>query len=336
MYAYIIRRLFSGALMLLVMSFITIFLFFSSPVDPGRVMCGKSCTPELIAQTKKALGYDKPVTTQWTDFVVGLVKGRDYPNDPELAKTHPELIEHCAAPCLGYSTITTQTVSTAIWRALPVSLSLALAAFVLWMVLGVGLGIIAALTKGTWIDRSIVGFSLMFYAFPTFALGLSIAIISIRIFGFTPQYVTIADGGVLGWAKGLILPAITLALVFIAGYVRLTRAFVIETRSEDYLRTAMAKGVAPRTVLFKHTMRAALTPIVTMAGVDLGVLLGGAIITETVFNYNGLGKLAVLSTQTYDLPIIVGIVLVAAAFVIMANLVVDVLYAFIDPRVKYS
>lgn len=336
MFAYIVRRLFSGVVMLLVMSLITIVLFFSSPVDPGRVMCGKSCTPELIAQTNKALGYDKPAVAQWADFVVGVVKGRDYPNDPELAKTHPEMIAHCSAPCLGYSTITTQTVTTAISQALPVSFSLAIAAFVLWMFFGVGMGIIAALTKGTWIDRSIVGFSLLFYAFPTFALGLAIAIISIRVFAYTPQYTTIAEGGLFGWIQGLLLPAITLALVFIAGYVRLTRAFVLETRTEDYLRTARAKGVPPRTVLFKHTMRAALTPIVTMAGIDLGALLGGAIITETVFNYNGLGKLAVLSTQTYDLPIIVGIVLVAAAFIIIANLVVDVLYAYIDPRVKYS
>ncbi len=136
--------------------------------------------------------------------------------------------------------------------------------------------------------------------------------------------------------KGLFLPALTLALVYIAGYVRITRAFVLESMGEDYLRTAKAKGLLSRKILMKHTMRAALTPIVTVAGLDLGGLLGGAIITEQVFNYDGLGKLAVNSAITYDLPMTVGIVLVAAAFIIVANIVVDCLYALIDPRVKYS
>ena len=133
---------------------------------------------------------------------------------------------------------------------------------------------------------------------------------------------------------GLLLPSLTLALFYMAGYVRMTRAFVLESLGEDYLRTARAKGLAPRRVLVKHSMRAALTPLVTKAGLDLAGLIGGAIITETVFNYDGLGKLALTSAQNYDLPLTVGIVLLLAAFVIVANIVVDVLYAFIDPRVR--
>ncbi len=336
MFAYIVRRVFSGFVMLLAMTLVTMALFFSGPVNPARVMCGKNCTPELIAQTKKALGYDKPVLVQWRDFAVGLVAGRHYPDDKALAKTHPEMIADCPAPCIGYSTISTQTVASAVGRAFPVTASLAFAAFIMWMVFGVGMGITAALFKGRLVDRGIVGFSLIFYAFPTFAIGLTFAIIAIRVFGYSPAYQSIADSGVGGWLQGLFLPSLTLALVYIAGYVRLTRAFVIETTSEDYLRTARAKGLRPSRILAKHTMRAALTPIVTAAGLDLGGLLGGAIITETVFNYNGLGKLAVMSTQTYDLPIIVGIVLLAASFIITANIVVDILYAFIDPRVKYT
>lgn len=336
MFAYIVRRVFSGLVMLLATSLVTMVLFFSSAVDPARVMCGKNCSPQLIEQTRKALGYDKPAVAQWGDFVVGLVKGREYPADPELRKSAPQLIATCDAPCLGYSTISQRTVTEAVKEALPVSASLALVAFIMWIIVGVGLGIVAALFKGTLIDRTLVGSSLMFYAFPTFAIGVTISIIAISRFGYAPAYQTVEDGGLLGWFGSLLLPGLTLALVYIAGYVRLTRAFVLESMSEDYLRTAKAKGLAPRKILFKHTMRAALTPIVTIAGLDLGGLLGGAIITETVFNYNGLGKLAVLSNAQYDLPILVGIVLLAAAFIITANIIVDLLYAVIDPRVKYA
>ena len=149
-----------------------------------------------------------------------------------------------------------------------------------------------------------------------------------------PQYVSIAEGGVGPWFLSLLLPAITLALFFMAGYVRMTRAFVLESLSEDYIRTAKAKGLEPRKVLFKHGLRAALTPLVTMVGLDFAGLLGGAIITETVFNYYGLGALAVRANVTYDLPVLIGLLLLAGTFVIVANIIVDVLYAYIDPRVR--
>jgi peptide/nickel transport system permease protein len=149
-----------------------------------------------------------------------------------------------------------------------------------------------------------------------------------------PQYVSIADGGLITWLTGLLLPALTLALFYMAGYIRMSRAFVLESFGEDYLRTARSKGLAPIRVLVKHSLRAALTPLVTMAGLDLAALMGGAIITETVFNYPGLGKLAVTATLTLDLPVTVGIVLLLATFVILANILVDVLYAVIDPRVR--
>jgi peptide/nickel transport system permease protein len=206
----------------------------------------------------------------------------------------------------------------------------------MWIAGGVALGAIAAVTKGSIIDRGVVGTALVFYAFPTFFIGLFLLkFLAIRWQIFpVPNYTPIADGGFLSWLTNLILPGLTLALFYMAGYVRMTRAFVLESMGEDYLRTAKAKGLAPRKILFKHTMRAALTPLVTMAGLDFAGLLGGAVITETVFNYNGLGKLAVDSVQTYDLPTIVGLVLLLGSFVIVANIVVDILYAFIDPRVR--
>jgi peptide/nickel transport system permease protein len=232
--------------------------------------------------------------------------------------------------------VNTTTVNSEIKTTFPVSMSLALMAFIMWMAGGVLFGVLAALKKGTIFDRGIVGISLIFYAFPTFFVGLFLLkflAIKWQIVPI-PEYVSIADGGIGLWLQGLLLPSLTLALFFMAGYVRMTRAFVLESLGEDYLRTAKAKGLAPRRVLVKHSMRAALTPLVTMAGLDLAGLMGGAIITETVFNYFGLGKLAVDANQTFDLPTIIGLVLVLAAFVIAANIIVDILYAFIDPRVR--
>lgn len=336
MIAYVVRRLVSGLILIIVMSLVTFLLFFASPIDPARVSCGKNCSPALQKQTSKALGFDEPVIVQWAQFLKGTVAGRDYPNDPKLKKIAPETIAHCSAPCLGYSRVQQSTVTSLVGDAFPISLSLAIVAFIMWIVGGVALGVIAALRKGTIIDRGIVGVSLVFFAFPTFFIGLFLyTFVAIRWqIVPVPQYVSIAEGGPLTWLNGLLLPSLTLALFYMAGYVRITRAFVLESMGEDYLRTAKAKGLAPRKVLIKHSMRAALTPLVTMAGLDFAGLMGGAIITETVFNYNGLGKLAVTATQQLDLPLTVGIVLLLAAFVILANIIVDVLYAFIDPRVR--
>jgi peptide/nickel transport system permease protein len=336
MFAYTVRRVFAGVIMLIAMSMITFVMFFASPVDPAQFACGKNCSLEQRAQVRKGLGYDKPIWTQWKNFAVGVVKGREYPEDESLRKSAPQLVAHCAAPCLGYSRVNIATVTDEFKDRIPVSASLALVAFVMWIVGGVSLGAIAALTKGSFIDRGLVGISLVFYAFPTFFVGLFLLkflAIKWQIFP-VPNYVKIADGGVWDWFVNLILPGLTLALFYMAGYVRMTRAFVLESMGEDYLRTAKSKGLAPRRILMKHTMRAALTPLVTMAGLDFAGLLGGAVITETVFNYNGLGKLAVDSVQTFDLPTIVGLVLLLGSFVIIANIVVDILYAFIDPRVR--
>ncbi len=338
MYAYIVRRVAAGMVMILALSLVTILLFFANPADPARYTCGKNCTPELLEQNRKALGYDQPAFSYWLDFTKGIFVGSEFPKDPALKESAPETIAECPAPCLGYSPLASRPVRDIIAEKLPVSVSLALAAFIMWMVAGVGLGIVAALRKGQIVDRAIVGSALIFYAFPTFFIGLGLYIFLALKWGLVPvpTYTPIAEGGVLMWLQGLFLPALTLALVYIAGYIRLTRAFVLEVQGEDYLRTAQAKGLRSGPILFKHTLRGALTPIVTVAGLDLAGLLGGAIITETVFNYDGLGREAVSAATTYDLPVTIGIVLVVATFVIIANIVVDVLYAVIDPRVKYS
>lgn len=336
MYAYIVRRLVAGVILLIVMSMVTFALFFASPIDPGRFACGKNCSPALEAQTEKALGYDKPAYEQWVDFAKGFFTGRDYPDDPEVAKTAPETIAHCPAPCLGYSQQQAENVTVLIKDAAPISLSLAIAAFFMWMTGGVIFGVIAALKRGSIFDRGIVGVSLLLYAFPTFFIGLLLykfVAIKWQIVPI-PVYTPISEGGVGMWLQGLFLPGLTLALFFMAGYVRMTRAFVLESLSEDYVRTARAKGLVNRRVIVKHSLRAALTPLVTMAGLDFAGLMGGAIITESVFNYQGLGKLSVRAATGNDLPSTVGIVLLLAGFVILANIVVDLLYAVIDPRVR--
>ncbi|MEX0428678.1 ABC transporter permease [Nocardioides sp. DS6] len=338
MFAYIVRRVVVGVIMLVVMSFATFALFFATPVNPAQFACGKNCSPELQHQVSKALGYDKPWIQQWSDFAVGVVKGRDYPEDKSLRTSAPELISHCPAPCLGYSRVQLQNVTSELKDRIPVSASIALVAFIMWIAGGVIFGAISALTKGSIIDRGLVGLSLVFYAFPTFFIGLfAIKFFAVKWGLFpTPQYTPIADGGLWHWFQNLLLPGLVLALVYMAGYVRMTRAFVLESMGEDYLRTARAKGLKGGKILVKHTMRAALTPLVTMAGIDLAGLLGGAVIAEQVFNYNGLGKLAVQSVINFDLPSTVGLVLMLGAFVIVANIIVDVLYAVIDPRVRLA
>lgn len=336
MFAFLVRRVFAGVIMVIVMSLVTFGLFFASPIDPADYACGKNCSPAIKEQTRKALGYDDPWIVQWKDFMVGIAKGREFPNDPELRESAPELIASCDRPCFGYSKVNLKTVNEQIGESLPITASLAVFALILWLIGGVALGSIAALTKGSFLDRGLVGISLVFYAFPTFFIGLLLLkFVSIK-WGLwdTPVYTPIAEGGVGQWLYNLFLPSLTLALVFMAAYVRMTRAFVLEAMSEDYIRTAHAKGLSRGRVLRKHTLRAALTPLVTMAGLDFAGLMGGAIITEYVFNFNGLGKLVVEANRTFDLPTIIGVVILAASFVIVMNIIVDVLYAVIDPRVR--
>lgn len=338
MFAYIVRRVLAGIVMLIVMSLVVFTLFFASPVDTAQLACGRNCSPAKKLEVNKALGYDKAAPVQWVDFLGGIAKGRDFPDDPELRAAAPQLVRHCDAPCFGYSFLNSKTVNEEIKAAFPITVSLAVVALIMWLIGGIGLGSIAALTKGSFLDRGLVGASLVLYAFPTFFIGLLLLkFVSIKWkLWDKPIYTPIAEGGPWEWLYNLILPSLTLALVFMAAYVRMTRAFVLEAMSEDYIRTAHSKGLSRRKVLTKHTLRAALTPLVTMAGLDFAGLLGGAIITETVFNFNGLGKLVVEANREFDLPTIVGLVVLAATFVIIANIVVDLLYAVIDPRVRLS
>lgn len=335
MIAYVIRRTLIGVVMLILMSFVTYALFFAAPINYARLACGKSCTQGQIAQVKVFLGYNKPWYEQWAEFGKGVVVGRDYPDSKEQREKAPQTVVHCSAPCLGYSPQNTVTINSEVKSSFPISLSLALIAFVLWMGGAILFGVIAALRQGSFIDRGIVGSFLVLYSFPTFFIGIFLLdYVSIKWGVYpAPNYVGFLTNP-WQWLVNGFLPALTLAVSLMAGYMRMTRTFVLESFGEDYVRTARAKGLPQHRVVFKHALRAALTPLVTMAGLDMAVLVGGALITESVFNFDGLGHLANTSNQNNDLPTIVGLVLVLATLVIAANIVVDVLYAFIDPRVR--
>jgi len=327
--AYIVRRVIAMALMLIAMSMIVFLLFAALPADPARLTCGQRCTPQVVDANRQRLGLDKPLYEQYATFVKGIVAGRTYGSGTATFE--------CSVPCLGYSFDRGEEVSTLIKDTLPVTAQLALGAFVLWILAGVSVGIVAALKRGKWQDRTIMGLALAGYSFPSFFIGLLlIFFVQIKwgLIGFE-GYVPIYEDP-SAWFTGFILPWTALALLYAAFYARLTRNQMLETLGEDYIRTARAKGLRERRVIGRHALRAGLTPIVTAAGLDLATLLGGAVITEGVFNLPGMGRLAIESVTDADLPIITATVLVASAFIILANLVVDILYAVIDPRVRLA
>jgi peptide/nickel transport system permease protein len=321
-------------LLLVLLTLAVFFLFNLLPFDPARLTCGKICTPELLAANRHRLGLDMPVLTQYFDFVVGIFRGRTFGADSGSPIA-------CAAPCLGYSFLRNAEVTSLIARALPVTIWLALGGFVIWMAFGLVGGVVAALRRGKWQDRSLMTIALVGYSMPSFFIGLILIFFVILTWQLLPfpsasavQAGPFANPG--KFLSTMLLPWIVIAILNAAFYVRLTRNQVLETLDEDYVRTARAKGLRERTVVVKHALRAGLTPIVTAAGLDIAYLLGGAIITESLFSLPGLGVLSVSSVVQSDLPIITGVTLVAGSFIIVMNLIVDMLYSVLDPRVRVS
>jgi len=326
---YIIRRIIAMILMLIALSMLVFGLFTLLPADPAALTCGKSCNPQVIAQNRIRLGYDKPIYVQYGQFVKGIFVGRTYGSGNATFE--------CPAPSLGYSFTKGDCVTDLIKKAFPVTATEAVGACILWLITGISVGILAALKRGRWQDRVATGGALIGYSFPTFFIGLVLqyfVFFKFRIMDYA-SYTPFKDDPV-AWFKAFILPWITLALVFAAFYSRLTRNQMLETLGEDYIRTARSKGLTERVVIGKHALRSGLTPIVTAAGLDLAGLLGGVVITEQIFGLPGLGRLSLGAALNSDLPLIVGTVMVAATFVIVANLIVDLLYAVIDPRVRLS
>lgn len=316
---FLARRLALGVLVMWAVATVVFIMYFVAPHDVARLIAGRQATPETVAAVRRNLGLDRPLVAQYGSFLARLARGN-----------------------LGYSYTNSEPVTSLIGQAFPVTFSLALGGSLLWLVIGVASGTVAARRRRSLVDRATTGLALFFYSMPTFLLGellllglfYELHVAGIDLFpggGYVPF--TQSPGQ---WAQHLALPWLTIALVSAATYSRLTRASLLDVLGEDYIRTARSKGLSRRRVTVRHGLRAALTPIVTQFGLDLGSLLGGVVVTEMVFGLPGLGQLLVTSIDHQDLPTTIGLVLLAAAFVVAANIVVDVLYIFLDPRARLN
>jgi peptide/nickel transport system permease protein len=314
---FLVRRIAFGAIVLWVVLTIVFVMYFVAPHDPARLLAGRQATAQTIADVRHRLGTDRPILEQYGSYLWRLLHGD-----------------------LGYSFVNSEPVTTIIRQDLPVTASVALGGAVLWLAIGVSSGVLAATRPRSIADRTVTGFALLFYSMPTFLLGqllLLVLFFRLHLLGFT----FFPGGGYVGitssafeWFRHMLLPWLTIALVSAATYSRLTRGAMLDVLGEDYIRTARAKGISERRVVYRHGLRSAMTPVVTQFGIDLGTLLGGIILTETVFSLPGLGQQIVSSIGNQDLPVIIGLVVLASAFIVVANIVVDVIYAVLDPRVR--
>jgi peptide/nickel transport system permease protein len=314
---FLVRRIALGVLVMWLITIAVFALFFVAPNNVARTLAGRQAPPETVALISHRLGLDQPIWKQYLDFLGKALHGD-----------------------LGYDYYHQVPVTEIIANALPITLSVVVGGAIIWIVLGVTNGVLSAIRPRSFLDRSLTAFSLFFYSMPTFLLGLLFLYffyfrLTLAGITFFPAggYAPLSDG-FWPWFQHLILPWFTLALVSAATYTRLTRASMLDVLGEDYVRTARAKGISERRVILRHGLRAALTPVVTQFGIDVGGLLGGVVVTETVFSLPGLGKTAIDAINQQDLPVIIGIVLFASLAVVVANIIVDMVYAVLDPRVR--
>lgn len=325
---YLIRRTLFLVLVLWIVSVLTFLIFVKLPSgDPARRAAGTRTTEQQVEEARERLGLNDPIWVQYGRFAKGLVPVPGWFLNEQVYYSFKNFVP----------------VKEEIFNRLPVSITLAVGAALTWLLIGIPIGVLSAIRRRSLADRAGMLFALFGVSAPVFWLGL----LFLYIFWFkfdqwglphAPPSGIPADEN---WLEALlagrfVMPWLVLALSFAALYSRMTRGNLIETMGEDYIRTARAKGLSERRVIFKHGLRAALTPVVTMFGMDLGILLGGAVITESVFNLPGLGQYTLRSIFTSDFPAVMGVTVFAALFVVIANLVVDVMYAALDPRVRYS
>jgi peptide/nickel transport system permease protein len=321
MWRYIVRRLLWVVVVILVVTSITYLIFFVMPsTDPAVTFAGKNPTPEQIEEVRKQFGLDKPVPVQYATFIKNIFLGDEY-----------------GWPGLGFSYSTRSPVKDQFYDRILVTVQLALGAALVWLAIGIPIGIISAIRRRTLTDRLAMGFALFFVSAPVFWLGLMglwLFWYQLRISpgtGYVPWAESFTD-----WLSHMWLPWVVLAMLYAAFYARMTRGNLLETMGQDYIRTARVKGLSERKVILKHGLRASLTPVVTLIGLDLGALLGGAVITETVFNLQGVGQWAVNSVFQGDLPVVLAVTVIVAIAVTLMNLIVDIVYAYLDPRVRYT
>lgn len=325
MLRFLVRRTLGALVILLFISAFTFLLFFAIPHDPALLSCGKNCTPENLKLIHHNLGLDHPVPVQYFDYMVRIFTGHHFPAGD------------CPAPCLGYSFATSQPVWPTLMNRLPTTISLAAGGAVVFLLVGLGSGMLAAWKRGTVVDKVFSSASLVLSSMQIYFLGpivLAVLVYHNQILE-QPKYVPITQNPV-SWFNGLLIPWLVLSVIFTANYTRMSRSTMIEQLQEEHVRTARAKGMSARYVFFRYAWRGSLIPIITILGIDLGSLFGGAMITEWTFQLAGLGRLAVDSVNKTDLPMLMGVMLFSATLIVFFNIIVDAAYAFIDPRVRLS
>ena len=331
MFGYIIRRIVSAALVLLAVSVMVFALFFYGPSDPAQAMCPDSrCTPQRLDAIRANLGLDQPVAEQYTEYMKGIFVGREIKSG--------SINIPCDAPCLGVSFKLRVNVFDYLWDRVPATISLAVGGAVVFLSLGLTIGVIAARKRGTMADKAIVSSSLIVNSIPYYLLALLAYLYLVSKWAVVPEtgYYPITEDGPIAWFKGLLLAWIVLGLAYSTQYARFSRGSMIEAMSEDYVRTARAKGLKESRVTLKHALRAAIVPIVTIFGLDFASLLAGTVFTEQIFSIQGIGLTALDAIGTQDLPIISATVLLASTLFVFSNIIVDIVYSLIDPRVRLT
>jgi peptide/nickel transport system permease protein len=329
---YLVRRILWAFVLFIAVTMVSYIIFFLVPAEPARLVAGPQAPPDAVERARKFLHLDEPIWQQYLRFLHELSPVTFDGPKPEL-KT----------PSLGRSFATRQEVNHIVKAAAPVTISLVIGGAILWMLIALPIGILSALRPRSLLDRAAMVFVLVGISAHPVWLGLLLSYFIGFKLGLTPLggYCDLVNpstqcGGPVQWAHAMILPWITFAILFAALYVRMIRANVLEAMNEDYVRTARAKGASELVVMRSHVLRNAMLPVVTMLGMDIGLAMGGAIFTESVFGLPGIGKTAVTALEGFDLPTVQGIVVFATIAIIVFNLTVDLLYAVIDPRIRLS
>ncbi|MBN0045217.1 ABC transporter permease [Streptomyces actuosus] len=325
MLQFIIRRTLGAVVTLFLIGAATFFLFVAAPSDYASLACGKDCSPQRLADIREALGLNLPVAQQFWDFMTGIFMGRDFPTG------------HCSAPCLGQSFYSGEMVWSTIMDRFPLTLTLTVGGSIVFLVVGIGAGMLAAFRRGSFVDKFATGASMVLSSFQIYFLGPIVLVILVYSTGLMedPKYVPLTQDPV-GWFVGMSIPVCVMATIFTAQYTRMARSSMIEQLAEEHVRTARAKGMSKKYVFFRYAWRGSLIPIVTVFGIDFSAMLGGAVVTELTFSLQGIGRLAVNGATTKDLPLTMGVMLVGAFFILIVNILTDIAYAFIDPRVRLS
>lgn len=323
---FLASRLVQALAVLVVITFITFAIFEFLPADPAQLACGKPCTPENLALARSYMGLNDPWYQQFWTYLSGIVTGTTYGSGADAV--------HCSAPCLGYSFRLSTPVSELIANRLPVTISVALGAAVLWMVIGVSTGVVSALRRGSAVDRTIMTGTVLGISSPAYLVGL----LGILVLGFKADVVPVSgyvpfSVSPIDWLWHLALPWTVLAVLSAAVYTRMVRSEMLETLDEDHVRTARAAGLPERRVLANHVLRSISVPILTYFSLDLGGLLGGAVITEKVFSIQGLGALLMDAVGATDIQLVMGVILVSAVAIVGMNVLADIVVAAVDPRV---